>query len=56
MQDLLKYAIDAEASKTADDLRGWWIPFACLGLTIGGICLLALICTTALSYLFYASM
>lgn len=44
MQKWLKYANDA-------DWHGWWVPFACLGLTVGAICVAALTFKIAVSSL-----
>ena len=56
MPEWLKYAIDAEVSESPHDLREWWKPFVCLGLTISVIGTVAVILTTVTSYLLNVAM
>lgn len=40
---------DSDVYLSPEDLNGWWVPFACLALTIGAMYLLTIIFTAFIS-------
>jgi hypothetical protein len=42
---------DTDIEFSAEDLSGWWIPFACLILVVGGICLATIAFNFLLSFI-----